>query len=574
MHGARAPSPVTSQFPLDPPPGPVQQHCIRPTPTGLVATCCSVGSSTFDASLKASFQYPTSRQPAAMIEQHSPRVFTLSSSPHRQRSSATQQPPRSILKKPASAPSTPIRSKPPSPLTSPMMSPKIDTFTVSAYQPQQWTVVGIARTLPTRTSNAGASSPVTASTSLTVTLLYTPTETLYAWPFNLSNPGARGVCYETYSADQENGDVRRPPDGTMSTSLRVLADTIRCWMRIRRERSAMHIRRGSDVLPTSAKSGLSTLDEVVDNDEVIDEIIQILRLHPLTPFERSIHLLRQVLPDQPRPEHPGSREQANLCTEAQKGRRHLLDSSSSQGSDDERDSHHRSDSSASSLASTVEPSSEVLGPSKKVSFPKLPMINMSMRSSSPDKVSPVPEIRLVEATPQEAGYEERNRILEKVSRNASFSGRGMDTVQEDVSENADAFGSASPGARSTFEDGKVTIIEIQPSGRADSCEPKDSTTSTQVATAPTTASVKTNRETSSSSGRIFFRDPFRGADRVSSKPKPKPANIRVEAIEYGSPDALWTAPSRNASSGDKVKSPRTPSLEGLRSMFSSRSKPQ
>ncbi|SPO23177.1 uncharacterized protein UTRI_01855 [Ustilago trichophora] len=499
-----------------------------------------------------------------MLEQHAPHVFALSSSPHRQRSPPMQpQEPRSILKKPSSAPLSPAGSRSPSFLSSPVMSPKTDTFALTAYRPQQWTVVGIARAQQRQSSETSPATSAALSTGLTVTLLYTPTETLYAWPFNLSCPDAKGVCYETHSVHQGDGSVPRPPDGTMSTSLRVLADVIRCWMKIRRERSALEKRRGSDGSIASVLSTPgSSVDEVVDNDEVIDQIVDTLHLHQLTPLDRSVHLLRQKLPLQSPLELSWS---SALSDDPQRGRA-TLDSSSSHGSDDDRDSHHRSDSSASSRASTIETSPEEYPQSKKASSPKLPKINTALPSAKSAVQAPVPQIRLLEATPQEAEYEERNRTLEKAitsasSRNSSFIGRNMDTVHEDDSEDVDY--EATP----TCDSGEVTFIKIHPCDRS---EPEIPTSPKTASPRPSSSSPrpmasKTKLTSSPSATKVFFRDPFKGtSERISSKP-----SIRVETIEYGSPESLIVSSNKEAS---KSRSSRKPSFEGLRSMFGGRNK--
>lgn len=443
------------------------------------------------------------------------------------------------------------------------MSPSADTFAASGYPPQQWSVVGITRAQKRRPSS-GASSPAsteTANTSLTVTLLYMPTETLYAWPFNLSSPGAKGVCYETCSQEKDGSAPRIPPEGNMSTSLRVLADVIRCWMRIRRERSALAQHPSSTGAPTgSPTSPTTSLDRVLDDDEVISDIIDTLRLYPLTPFERSIHLMRQKLPEQSDPEAVDQRPQSTIRdkTTSHRGRPQSSSSSSEGGSDDDRDSHHRSDSCASSQASTVEASPERSFRAKPAGSPKLPKINTAV-----DTKPAVPQIRLVEATPQDSAYEERDRVLleraaPSSARSSSFGSRSMDTVHEDASEAVDADENAA-----TIDSGEVKFIDIQACRRADVEEvpspktatpprsaPTPDTTFQQAATAPTSSKTSTR----ASPNKVTFRDPFKGITRSGSKPE-----IRVEAIEYGSPESLLTS--------TKAKSSKRPSLDGLRSIF-------
>ncbi|KAJ1028638.1 hypothetical protein NDA16_001804 [Ustilago loliicola] len=368
-----------------------------------------------------------------------------------------------------------------------------------------------------------------------------PTETLYAWPFNLSSPNSKGVCYETYSASKVNGEPRRPPEETTSISLRVLADVIRCWMKIRRERAALAKCRGSDNTSGTSitNSPTSSVDNIVDNDEVIDEIIDALDLHPLAPLERSIHVLRQVLPEQP--QSPTLTD--NARSPGQRGGIY-----SSQSSNSDRDSHHRSDSSASSRASTVDPSPEDL-PTRKSSSPKLPKIitALPLTSASNQSPPPVPQICLVEATPQEAEYEERDRALEKArptsSRNGSFNGRGMDTVHEDSTEDNDTCDSALNEATPTYDSEEVTFIKIHPCDRQQTEQgPESPKTATPVATKPEEGptSKKSKRPLSSPPSKISFRDPFRSVERSSSKP-----DIRVETIEYGSPDSLLASSNKD-----------------------------
>ncbi|CBQ71892.1 conserved hypothetical protein [Sporisorium reilianum SRZ2] len=503
-----------------------------------------------------------------MIQQHAPHVFTLSGSPHRVATRPPQQPPRSILKKSTSVPTSPSYTTPSSPLASPpLMSSASDPFAVSGYRPQQWSVIGIARAQKRRPSTAAKAE--TYNTSLTVTLLYMPTETLYAWPFSLSSPDAKGVCYETCSREQEGGAARVPPEGTMSTSLRVLADVIRCWMRIRRERSALAQHRGSTGSPTSGLGSPTTtsLDQVLDNDEVISDVIDTLRLYQLTPFERSIYLLRQNLPEQSTPE-PADPSQQSEAT-SPRGRPQSSSSSSEGGSDDDRDSHHRSDSCASSQASTVEASPERPFHPKLAASPKLPKINTAVasRASADDDKTAVPQIRLVEATPQDSTYEERDRVLERATpstaRSSSFGSRSMDTVLEDASEALDA-----DDGPATTDSGEVKFINIEACNRAEAEEVSSRKTATlpgSPANTETTsqppASSSSNKTWRPSPTKVSFRDPFKGIQRSSSKPE-----IRVEAIEYGSPESLLTS--------TKIKSSKRPSLDGLRSIFGGRAKSQ
>ncbi|SPO21867.1 uncharacterized protein UTRI_01855_B [Ustilago trichophora] len=203
---------------------------------------------------------------------------------------------------------------------------------------------------------------------------------------------------------------------------------------------------------------------------------------------------------------------------------------------------------------------------KKASSPKLPKINTSLPNSKPEVQAAVPQICLLEATPQEAEYEERNRTLERAmnsasSCNSSFTGQNMDTVHKDDSEDVDY--EATP----MCDSGEVTFIKIHP---YDQSEPEVPTSPKMASPMPTSAlpkwtASKTKQASSPSGTKVFFHDPFKGStERISSKP-----SICVEAIKYGSPDSLIVSSDREAS---KPKSLRKPSFEGLRSMFGGRNK--
>ncbi len=413
--------------------------------------------------------------PTIMLEQHSTHVFALSSSPHRRHSQTPAQAPRSILKKSSSEPSSPSSSSPP---LSPR--PTMSSVSYAEYQPHQWSVAGITRAQSSNSSTSSASSSAPGN-RLTVTLLYTPTDTLFAWPFNMSSPGARGVCYETLYSDKETGAVRRPPEGAMSTSLRVLADVIRCWIRIRRDRSSVSRAGGADAAYASASaSPTSSIDALVDNDEVVDQIIEDLGMAQLTPFERSIHLLRQVLPDQ-------------LSEEPTSPTRAPSEAGSSQVSDDDRDSRHRSDS-ASSRASTLESTADEVAPAQKASPncpPKLTIALPKSQQGSPK--AEVPQIKLVEATPQEGEYEERDRALERaaLARSRKNSPGGMQTVLEAEDEDK--------AATEVDEEGAVTYIEVVPVD-------------------PPSPSIK-SQPASPGKPKVTFRDPFKSIQPGQTEPR-------------------------------------------------------
>lgn len=394
-----------------------------------------------------------------------------------------------------------------------------------SYRPQQWTVVGIARAQPARTLTGG---PGTSNSGLTVTLLYMPTETLFAWPFNLASPDAKGVCYETLFTDKKNG-VRLPPEGTMSVSLRVLADVIRSWMRIRKERSALAKRKGSDA---SLVVG-SSVDAVVDNDEVLDDIIEYLGFHPLTPLERSIHLLRQVLPDR---QDTDSLERPPL--EA---------ASSGDSEADTESSHGRSNSDASSSGDTADTSTEDI-PKVNKSSPKLPKLQTALESerrTESEENTPVPQIRLMEATPKESDYKERDRVLEEATRRRSgnISPRLMGTLHEDASENGSDGGSATP--KDSTKTNSTNRWEEHESTSPKSTPPLEAPAGGKT--------IKASRSAATSPSKVVFTDPFEGAARREDS----------KSSLSGSHDSLSV--SSSSSKGSKVK--LRPSFEGLRAKF-------
>ncbi|SNX83207.1 uncharacterized protein MEPE_01913 [Melanopsichium pennsylvanicum] len=492
-----------------------------------------------------------------MLEQQESHVFTRSSSPSLQRPPPTQQQPlpRSILKKSHSdsAPTSTFCSSiyPVSSNSSPTMSPRSEAFSLPAYQPDHWTLVGIARAQQRTRFIASSTASAIKNAGLTVTLLYVPTETLFAWPFNLSSPESKGVCFETYSVSQQDGMVRRPPDGAMSTSLRLLAEVIRCWMKIQRERAAQHKRSGSDGSDASRTNiPRSSVDAIVDNDEVVDRIVETLGLIQLTPLERSLHLLRQVLPEQCSPEDDDRDERGHALS--------LAKSSSSAESDEDRERQRWSESSSSSRASTVEPSIFADQPSpRKASCPKLPKINTAVPSQ---EATSVPQIRLVEATPQELQYAERDRAFEMgtASRNSTFSGRGMNTVHEDTSEDTEV------EATSTYDSGEVIFIKVHSCNQKDVSEEPECRKAASAEMFDAKKASQINKEAPSiSSSKVFFRDPFKSVKRRSSKPN----IVRVETIESGSPESL-------SSSVLKSKSTKRPSFESLRSVFGGQNKLQ
>ncbi|GAC96291.1 hypothetical protein PHSY_003871 [Pseudozyma hubeiensis SY62] len=494
-----------------------------------------------------------------MLEKQATHVSTLPSSPHKER---TQQPPRSILKKPSLEPTSPSSPTFSWPLaTPPIMSAPTDPFAVSGYRPSQWSVLSITKTH--QQTSFPSSSPTNTETSLssiTVTLLYMPTETLYAWPFNLSSPSAKGVCYETHSREQDGEVSRMPPDGTMSTSLRVLADVIRSWMKIRRERSTLAQHRSSFSSSADGPSSptTSSIDRVVDDDEVIDEIIDTLRLHQLTPFERCIYLLRQALPEPPLVE---SRHAAQMAAQSSRGRSHSKSSSSSGESDDDQDWRQRSDSSASSRASTVEASPDHSPQPKQRCSAQLSKIDTSVAIRTPHSPeSDVPQIRLVEATPQDSAYEERDRVLEKAttlaSRSRSSVGRSMDTVHEDDSEDIDA-------EVGTCDGEEVNLVKMLPCDRGVVAEDQICPKTLVPSVASTNAiNFKPSKTSPSSPTKVRFRDPFKDVPHANSQ-----IEIRVGATEHSSSDSIQPDPA-------KSKIPKRPSLDGLRSIFGSRRKSQ
>lgn len=391
--------------------------------------------------------------------------------------------------------------------------------------------------------------------SLTVTLLYVPTETLYAWPFNLASPGSKGVCYETHFHDKEAGTTRVPPEGTMSTSLRVLADVIRSWMRIRRERSAIAKRKGSD---GSRSPGTSSLDDIVDNDEVLDDIVDHLGLHPLTPLERSIHLLRQKVPE-PTDQGPESLE------------RPQLEASSSQESETDRESSsQRSISPSSSRASTADTSLEDVHQARKAPSPKLPQLQTALAkdrtSTDSDEETPVPKIHLTEATPQESSYAERDQVLQNATaipgRHGRVSPRAMETVEEDASEDSDNLGS-------TNDSGEVNFVKIEPCDRSQDEDQVSPKSESHVQLLPRKADSKAGtRSAGTSPKKVVFRDPFEGAvHQESTHSKP---SLQVDTIEKDSPESLFASTRKTS----RMKFAKRGSFDGLRAVFRSRAKSQ
>lgn len=393
----------------------------------------------------------------------------------------------------------------------------MSSVSYAEYQPHQWSVAGITRAQSSNSSTSSASSSAPGN-RLTVTLLYTPTDTLFAWPFNMSSPGARGVCYETLYSDKETGAVRRPPEGAMSTSLRVLADVIRCWIRIRRDRSSVSRAGGADAAYASASaSPTSSIDALVDNDEVVDQIIEDLGMAQLTPFERSIHLLRQVLPGE-------------LSEEPTSPTRAPSEAGSSQVSDDDRDSRHRSDS-ASSRASTLESTADEVAPAQKASPNRPPKLTIALpKSQQGSPKAEVPQIKLVEATPQEGEYEERDRALERaaLARSRKNSPGGMQTVLEAEDEDK--------AATEVDEEGAVTYIEVVPVD-------------------PPSPSIK-SQPASPGKPKVTFRDPFKSI---------QPGRTEPVALQSDEP----ASPSKSA-----VRFPKRSSFDSLRARFTSRSKSQ
>lgn len=376
-----------------------------------------------------------------------------------------------------------------------------------------------------------------------MTLLYMSTETLYAWPFNLSSPDAKGVCYETHSAEKEGEPARIPPEGTMSISLRVLADVIRRWMTIRRGSSAS--------LSTLPGSPGSSFDDVVDNDEVVDEIIEDLRLHPLTPFERSVYLLRQNLPhesiEEPSAAEQPSRRESVPSPGAQSDSSW---SSSDAGSEDEPRRRDRSTSSISSRGSMTDGS-----PShspKDIFPPELPKLDTALPAKKKD--AEIPQSRSNEATPRAEAYEDRNVALERAAlsriRDSKCGGRSMDTVHEDASESDDA------------EVSTPTHDSAQRAQAAESLSPRKVVAA--ISNAIEAASSSSSGATPSPS-KVIFRDPFQGAKNHPSKPA-----IQAEVVDEDSPETQ-VAFSTRGKPKPKTSSKRS-SLPGFRSMFGGRSK--
>lgn len=441
------------------------------------------------------------------------------------------------------------------------MSAQTDPFAVSGYRPSQWSVLSITKTQQHTSSPSNSPTTTeTALTSITVTLIFLPTETLYAWPFNLASPSAKGVCYETHSREEEGGNARLAPDGTMSTSLRVLADVIRSWMKIRRERStlAQHRSSVSSSADGSSSPTTSSIDQVVDDDEVIDELIDTLRLHRLTPFERCIYLSRQALPE---PTLTETCHATQMAAQSSRGRSQSKSSSSNGESDDDQDWPQRSDSSASSRASTFEASPDHSPQPKQRCSAQLSKIDTSTVICSPHSPEgDVPQIRLVEATPQDSAYEERDRALERAhtlaNRSRGSVGRSMDTVHEDASEDMDA-------KEDSCNREEVPFVKIHPCDRGVVTEDQNSPKKLGSSVASTDAiNSEVSKTSPSSPTKVRFRDPFKTIPHGNSK-----TENQVGATEHDSSSSIKPVPV-------KSKVSKRPSLDGLRSLFGSQRKSQ
>ncbi|KAJ9478235.1 hypothetical protein PHBOTO_001814 [Pseudozyma hubeiensis] len=346
----------------------------------------------------------------------------------------------------------------------------------------------------------------------------------------------------------------------MSTSLRVLADVIRSWMKIRRERStvAQHCSSVSSPADGPSSPTTSSIDRVVDDDEVIDELIDTLRLHQLTPFERCIYLSRQALPE---PTLTETCHATQMAAQSSRGRSQSKSSSSNGESDDDQDWRQRSDSSASSRASTVEASPDHSPRPKQRCSAQLSKIDTSIVICSPHSPEgDVPQIRLVEATPQDSAYEERDRALERATTLANRSigsmGRSMDTVHEDASEDMDA-------KEDSCDREEVTFVKIHPCDRGAVAEDQISPKKVVSSVASTDAVNSEHSKTSPSSPtKVRFRDPFKAIPHGNSK-----TENQVGATEHDSSNSIKPVPV-------KSKVSKRPSLDGLRSLFGSQRKSQ
>ncbi|EPQ28731.1 uncharacterized protein PFL1_03535 [Pseudozyma flocculosa PF-1] len=263
-----------------------------------------------------------------MLEHHSPHVFFLSTSPHRR-----PKGPGSVTSPPAPpSPAIPSDRRGSSSSPSPRSSgddDKVATSTVT-YRQRHWSLVAISR--PLVNTRGG-----TSRSTLTVTLLHHPSQTLYAWPFDLSGATSRGTCYITTAAEaaaSSRDDTASPSHGgessssppsgeTLSTSLKVLADVVRCWISHRPSSSPRTVmangsngttseRRTSLGSPQSASwleasqaqvlygrrgSGSTISSADVERDApLVDEINSLLGLRRLEMVDVVAHLARQKLP--------------------------------------------------------------------------------------------------------------------------------------------------------------------------------------------------------------------------------------------------------------------------------------
>ncbi|WFD30114.1 hypothetical protein MSPP1_001131 [Malassezia sp. CBS 17886] len=189
---------------------------------------------------------------------------------------------RGILVTGSTAPGSASLSRPPSSRNSvtslsslstptgerPVNLARLVTPTRLGYQPVDWSLLAIDR------KRAGA--------KYVVTLLYWPTMTLYAWPFDPRRPPSQGTCYITATAS-ENREANSPV--TLRSSLRVLEDTVRTWIRL----SRAHTRSGQSSPRTEPRLMVPKAD--------IDTICAALHLSSTTSDQRSDWLKRQKLPE-------------------------------------------------------------------------------------------------------------------------------------------------------------------------------------------------------------------------------------------------------------------------------------
>ncbi|KAN0063159.1 hypothetical protein ACQY0O_004323 [Thecaphora frezii] len=228
-----------------------------------------------------------------MLRQHAAHVYSLSDSPHR---SLAISPHRRLSHSIHSATKQAFHNMPSSAPVYPNTTATTAVSPSSSYNQQDWSLLCISRPLintPTGTSRS----------TLTVTLLYHPAQTLYAWPFDLSGSDSKGTCYVTPFVSHPGADPVQPPPEALSVSLRVLADVVRTWIGQGHAKSASFRRNSNDTYKGPASplhqipgSVSPTLSQAESDFGIVESINTALGLATVDNAARSVHLARQRLP--------------------------------------------------------------------------------------------------------------------------------------------------------------------------------------------------------------------------------------------------------------------------------------